>query len=53
LFTTKEYPTRVFDETGDSVGWEFVEVVILEGITFNGMDLSEDDFDENDRLVYL
>lgn len=53
MFTTKEYLTRQYDETGDSVGWETREVVVLEGITFNNGEISQDDFDENDRLIYL
>ncbi len=53
MFATKEYLLRQYDETGDSDGWEVHETVVLEGITFNGLDILQDDFDENDRLIYL
>lgn len=53
MFKVKEFPVRIFDETGDYVGWDICELEILEGVTLNGTDIMPDDFDDNGRLIIL
>lgn len=51
MFVMKEFPNRIFDSEGNGDGWDFVEIPVLENVTFNGGVILEDDFDQNGRFI--
>lgn len=53
MFVVKEFPNRIFDSTGDTVDREWEEISVLDGVFFEGHQITEDEFDDNGRLIYL
>ena len=51
MFIVNEYPSRVFGPDGDSIDWEMIPVVELEGITLNGSPLFPCDFERRTGTI--
>jgi len=47
MFVTTELPIRVFGEDGDCIDRTWIEFQALDGVTFNGHEIREDDFDNH------